>query len=73
MLSNVIIIQQLKKKLRLRKDNMFNIIFSTKKKRISVKNDFLSKAISLLEIIQIVLVLSQVKLRVPERQSIGIL
>lgn len=37
---------------------MFNIIFPAKNKRISVKNEFFSKIVSLLEIIPIVTVLS---------------
>ena len=42
--------------------------FLQKKKTISVKNEFFSKTISLLEIIPIVIVLSRVKLRVRQRQ-----
>ena len=48
--------------------NMLNIILFAKKKIILVKNNFFSKAISLLEIIPNVLVLSRVKLRVCQRQ-----
>ena len=47
---------------------MFNKIFSEKNKRVSVKNDFVSKTIASLEIIPIVIVLSRFKLRVRQRQ-----
>ena len=46
---------------------MFNIIFSAKKRIISVKNEFFSRTISFLEIIPLVIVLSPVKLRVRQR------
>ena len=50
--------------------NIFNIMLSAKKKKEknSVKNDFLSKTVTFLEIAPIVIVLSQVKLRVRQNQ-----